>query len=65
MLSANAGGLLMLVREDFPQGRWLDLECFNCDLDRTECLVTGIIIQDAKWLMNSMYEQQIVRNNHY
>jgi hypothetical protein len=61
----NAGGLMMLVREDLPQCRRYDLEEHKCESGRMECLVIEIIIQGRKWLIHSIYKQPIVKNNHF
>ena len=61
---SKSGGLLMLIRDDLPQQRRLDLESVQADSGRIELLAIEIIINREKWLMFNMYKQPQVKNNH-
>ena len=58
----NSGGLMMLIRDDIPQQRRLDLEHLEPCPGRIEIMSVEIILRNKKWVLFSLYKQPQVKN---
>ena len=63
----NEGGLMLLVRNDFPQFRRTDLENFSINNynGRIEILAVEIHIRKEKWIFLCIYKQPKVKIIYY